>query len=128
MSCRTSERPASAIRDPKTTELSLTKAGATACSTTLPCGYGSRPAPGRHFVTPRPSPSRSRPCPGIVRTRADQAAGATLLQRMRGPAGGAGHRKDRRERLPRDVQRIKQDRGEELDIGLPRPVRVLLAQ
>ena len=47
---------------------------------------------------------------------------------MGGPAGGACHRKDRRKRLPRDCQRIEQDRGEELDIGLQRPVRILPPQ
>ena len=47
---------------------------------------------------------------------------------MRGPSGCARHREDRREGLPRDRQRIEQDRGEELDIGLQRPLRILLAQ
>ena len=34
------------------------------------------------------------------------------------PAGGAGHREDRREGLPGDAQRIEQDRGEKFHIGV----------
>src|SRR5262245_18375387 len=51
-SCRDNTRchPGQAQRDPGpiTRRRTDTKAGTPACSNTAPCGYGSRPSPGRH--------------------------------------------------------------------------------
>src|SRR5262245_46474447 len=47
---------------------------------------------------------------------------------MRRPSRGTRSREDRRKGLPGNGERIKQDRREELDIGLQRTVRVLPPQ
>src|SRR5438132_1224032 len=67
-------------------------------------------------------------CPDSRRTRPDQPPAALLLAGMRGPAGGARDREDRRKRLPRDFQRVEQDRGEELDVGIQRALWILFSQ
>src|SRR5437899_6537162 len=59
----------------------------------------------------------------IGRTWPYQAAASLLLAGVRGPSRGAGDREDRRKSLPRDLQGIEQDRGEELHIGVERTVR-----
>src|SRR6267378_1825850 len=59
----------------------------------------------------------------IGRTRPYQPAAPLLLAGMRRPSRGAGDRKNWRKRLPRDLQCIEQDRGEELHIGVERTVR-----
>src|ERR1700722_6751682 len=64
----------------------------------------------------------------IDRTWPDQAAAALLFTCVCRPAGGAGDREDRRKRLPRDIEGVEQDRGEELDIGVERPIRLLPPQ
>src|SRR5580658_8839096 len=64
-----------------------------------------------------------RHLPDISRTRPQEAPAPLLLAGMCRPAGGARRREDRREGLPRDLQRVQQDRGEELDIGVERMIR-----
>src|ERR1700737_1558048 len=43
---------------------------------------------------------------------------------MRRPSGHARDREDWRERLPRNGERVEQDRGEEFHIGVERTVRI----
>src|SRR5437879_2513926 len=64
----------------------------------------------------------------IGRTRPYQPAAALLLAGMCGPARSTGDRENRRKSLPRDLQGVEQDRGEELHIGVERPVRVFPPQ
>ena len=48
----------------------------------------------------------------------DQAAGLLLLQRMGDPAGDAAHGEDGDERVPRQAQRVQQERRIELHVGV----------
>src|SRR4029077_7821205 len=56
--------------------------------------------------------------PDIGRSRADHAAGLSLLHGMRQPGGAARHGKNRRERLARQADGVEQKAGVHLDISL----------
>src|SRR5580658_3240369 len=64
----------------------------------------------------------------IGRTWPYQPATSLLFARVGRPTRGAGNREDRRKGLPRDGQRVEQDRGEEFLIGVERTVRVFPPQ
>ena len=70
--------------------------------------------------------------PASARYRPNSAVSAARPAAVRGHAPSIpprGHREDRRVNgLPRDFQRVEQDRGEELDIGVERPVRIFPPQ
>src|SRR4029077_2195461 len=56
--------------------------------------------------------------PDIGRSRADHAAGLSLLHGVRQPGGAARDGKNRRERLARQADGVEQKAGVHLDIGL----------
>src|SRR5262249_52865673 len=78
--------------------------------------------PGLTLRSIRASSSVLRHRPDIRRARPDQAPRPLLLLCMRGPPGHTRDCEDWREGLTWNGERIKQDRGKELDIGLERPV------
>ena len=73
------------------------------------------------------APSR-RTRADIVRLRADDAAALLLLEDMGAPAGDAADREQRGEGLARDLQRLEQQRGVVLDVGVEPPAGLVLAQ
>ena len=65
---------------------------------------------------------------GVDRGRADQPAGALLLQDVRRPAAGAGAGEHRGEHVGRHLGEVEDDRGPELDVRLEHAVGTALAQ
>jgi hypothetical protein len=69
-----------------------------------------------------------RPRPDIVGLRADDAAALLLLEDVRAPACRTAHREQGGEDLARDLERLQQQRGVVLDIGVEPPTRLVPAQ
>src|SRR4029077_17119112 len=77
------------------------------------------PAIGAAYVAARKprDNSFSRNRPDIGRSRADHAAGLSLLHGVRQPGGAARHGKNRRERRARQADGVEQKTSVHLDIG-----------